>query len=342
VLGMHAQPHMCLAPVCFGMLDASRIHRSVDVCRYFSVIYPPMRSAHLSFLSTWFHGLSVSLNSLLHKYFCGIALVPRQSEFDKLGGSSSPYRSHPTEESADGHVWGLTPSRSTRSVIGPGAHRAGGSRAVAPRADVPQSRCPGRRAPLARGGPGRGLGPARLARPPGAPGVGRTGAGGGLGAAAPHGAPVSETRRDPGGPAARRGVEGASRRPGPLAPPPLGRHAGRTGPRGHAQSRVCPSHAQKTGRQPGQTQPWVMPPQATAEVGGALAAGLEVSPPARLIPSARTWAWRSVGRHWWQHPARPCRRLPGRQSASRMRRNARAPPICGGGSCPGRGHDGAT
>ena len=52
LLGMHVQPHMCHAPVRFGMLATSRIHRSVHIFRDFSVIHPPLRFAHPSLLST--------------------------------------------------------------------------------------------------------------------------------------------------------------------------------------------------------------------------------------------------------------------------------------------------
>jgi DDE superfamily endonuclease len=41
---------------------------------------------------------------------------------------------------------------------------------------------------------------------------------------------------------------------------------------------MCPHHAQKNVRNPWQQQPWVMPPQANADVGCAMADGLEVYP----------------------------------------------------------------
>jgi hypothetical protein len=65
---MHVQPHMCRAPVCFGMLAASRIHGSVDAFRHFSMRCPPLRSAYPSLLSTEEDALrkaKVSLQSLL-------------------------------------------------------------------------------------------------------------------------------------------------------------------------------------------------------------------------------------------------------------------------------------
>src|SRR5947208_8195693 len=48
---MHVEPHMCCAPLCFGMLAASRIHRSASFFRHFEVLHSSLRSAHPSLLS---------------------------------------------------------------------------------------------------------------------------------------------------------------------------------------------------------------------------------------------------------------------------------------------------
>src|SRR5215212_10181631 len=50
---MHVEPHMCRAPLGFGMLAASRIHRSASFFRHFEVPHPPLRSVHPSLLRSW-------------------------------------------------------------------------------------------------------------------------------------------------------------------------------------------------------------------------------------------------------------------------------------------------
>jgi hypothetical protein len=55
---MHVEPHMCRAPMYFGMLAASRISRSTSFFRYFSVIHP--RSEVYSLVTFEYLAMSVS------------------------------------------------------------------------------------------------------------------------------------------------------------------------------------------------------------------------------------------------------------------------------------------
>src|SRR5437764_5249695 len=48
---MHVRPHMCLAPVCFGMFAASRIHRSASFFRGFHRLHPALGASYPSLLS---------------------------------------------------------------------------------------------------------------------------------------------------------------------------------------------------------------------------------------------------------------------------------------------------
>ena len=49
--GRPVEPPRCCAPLCCGMLVASRIHRSASFFRHFAVRHPSLRSAHPSLLS---------------------------------------------------------------------------------------------------------------------------------------------------------------------------------------------------------------------------------------------------------------------------------------------------
>src|SRR5882724_332038 len=57
--GMHVRPHMCHAPVRFGMWAASRIHRSTSFFRSFSPCSPFKEASHPSLLSYQGAGLFV-------------------------------------------------------------------------------------------------------------------------------------------------------------------------------------------------------------------------------------------------------------------------------------------
>src|SRR5213082_957272 len=48
---MRVEPHMCRAPVRFGMLATSRIHRSASFFRGFYAMHLPLQAAHPSLLS---------------------------------------------------------------------------------------------------------------------------------------------------------------------------------------------------------------------------------------------------------------------------------------------------
>src|SRR5262249_38878620 len=50
---MRVEPHMCHAPVHFGMLATSRIHRSTSFFRRFHGMHLSLRAAHPSLLS-WY------------------------------------------------------------------------------------------------------------------------------------------------------------------------------------------------------------------------------------------------------------------------------------------------
>src|SRR5207248_11114975 len=53
---MHVRPHMCLAPVCFGMFAASRIHRSASFFRGFHRLHPALGASYPSLLRRQAYG----------------------------------------------------------------------------------------------------------------------------------------------------------------------------------------------------------------------------------------------------------------------------------------------
>src|SRR5215510_14385687 len=114
---MRVEPHMCRAPVRFGMLATSRIHRSASFFRGFYAIHLPLETAHPSLLSQW---LSALLRTSVAYVADHPAPIPPSPYTD--GSGSLP----PTAKLAPSRYIGLWPpcgdTRHNGNSRAPGTH----------------------------------------------------------------------------------------------------------------------------------------------------------------------------------------------------------------------------